>query len=63
VIGDKSLLSLGFLKKALSNEEPSSDPMHKSYLFPAALAIIFTLKPIPGIRPNSPSQFPAKTCH
>jgi hypothetical protein len=43
VDGDKSSLSSGFLKKALSNEAPS-DPI-RNYLLPTAFAIIFTLKP------------------
>jgi hypothetical protein len=53
------LLSSGFLKKALSNEEPP-DPMPKNYLFPTALAIIFTLQPITGDGPKSPRPFPQK---
>jgi hypothetical protein len=58
----KQSIASGCLKKDLSNEEPS-DPMHQNYLFPTALAIIFTLKPLPGIGPSSPGPFPAKTCH
>jgi hypothetical protein len=42
--GDKQSLSLGFLKKALFNEEPSH-PMRQNYLFQTAFAIIYTLKP------------------
>jgi len=52
----------GLPKKAVPNEEPS-DPMHQNYFFPTAFAIIFTLKPITGIRPRSPGSFPAKTWH
>ncbi len=44
----KQPLSSGFLKKALSNEQPSV-PMHQNYLLPTALAIIIELKPIPGV--------------
>jgi hypothetical protein len=43
-VGNKQSLSSGFLKRALSNEEPSH-PMHHNYLFQTAFEIIFTLKP------------------
>jgi hypothetical protein len=46
--GDKSLLYSGFLKKALSNEEPT-DPIHQDYPFKTAFAIIFSLQLITGI--------------